>query len=206
MSEQDKQKSSEGKEASAVDLSNYVPKEEYGKLNQQIDEMKKSLEDAKLELVSPEYIEFLAAKKDRKVTQADVDKAKAAGLPQEAVAIIEELKGRIVRTESVLQNMAAVLELKEVEGKYADFKDYRDDVQKLLEADKTGSLTFEQAYYQARGMKPPAPKGDMPMRGNEKPGGFLPPEGAKVFKSDYEASQDAANQVRTKYGIVGDII
>lgn len=205
MSEQQKQ-SSEGKDANQVDLSNYVPKEEMGKLNQEVDTLRKSLEEAKLELVSPEYIEFLAAKKDRKVTQADVDKAKAAGLPAEAVAIIEELKGRIVRTESVLQNMAAVLELKEVESKYPDFKDYRDDVQKLLEADKTGSLSFEQAYYQARGMKPPAPKGDVASRSNEKPGGFLPPEASRVFKTDYEASQDAANQVRTKYGIVGDII
>lgn len=197
-------KPSEG--APAIDLTKYVPKEEVGKLNQEVELLKKSLEDAKLELVSPEYIEFLSSKRDKKITQVDVDRAKAAGLPQEAVNMIEELKGRLVRTESVLQNVAAVLELQNVEKTHPDFATYREDVQKLLETDKTGSLSFEQAYWQAKGMNPRATS-DAITKSNDKPGSFVPPGGStKTFKNDYEAAQDAASQVRTKYGLVGDII
>ena len=189
------------------DLTKFVPKEEVGKLSQEIESLKKSLEDAKLELVSPEYIEFLSSKKNKVVTQTDIDKAKAAGLPPVALEMLEELKGRLVRTESVLQNMAAVLELQNVEKQFPDFNDYREDVQKLFEADKTGTLNFEQAYWQAKGRVPKPPKSDIPGGGNNKPGGFVPPEGSrKEFKSSFEASQDAINQVRTRHGISGDII
>jgi hypothetical protein len=191
------------------DPDKFVPKDNLVKLQSEYESLKKSLDDTKLQLLDTDYLEYLEAKKTKRMTQGDVDKAKAAGLPQAAVDIIEEMKGRLVRTETVLQNVAAVLELQQIEKQHPDFDVYRADVQKLLESDKTGTITFEQAYWQAKGQDPAkaSAKGDKPANSNEKPGSYLPGGNTqKTFANSYEASQDAINQVRTKYGIVGDII
>jgi len=206
-------KPSEG--GQAIDLEKYVPKDEYTKLTAEVEGLKRTLEEEKMKLLDTGYLEFLESKRGKKLTQDDVDKAKAAGLPPEVLSLIEELKGRVVRTESAVANVSAILELREVEAKFADFTEYRDEVKKLLEADHTGALSFEKAYWQAKGMKTAAAKpkdtpkanGDTVTKGGEKPGQYIPPkESQKAFDSAYEAGQDAATQIKTKYSLSGDII
>jgi hypothetical protein len=209
------QQTGEGSQAT-IDLEKYVPKDEYNKLNQEVEGLKRTLEDEKLKLLDPGYIEYLESKRNKKVTQADVDKVKASGAPQEVVNLIEELKGRVVRTESLLANMSAIIELQEVEKEFPDFGEYREEVKKILEGDTAGMLSFKQAYFQAKGMggkqssstaTSNAASGDKVIKGNEKPGQYVPPSNTqKNFNSPYEAGQDAINQVKTKYNIVGDII
>lgn len=201
----------------AIDTTQYVPKEEFEKVQSaskaEAERLKTELDQAKMSLLDPEYIEYLEAKKSRTAQNTaripdgtDLSKLSPAQLldlaTSKAVELLETKAGeRFRRIETAVSDLLAVAELQQVEGKYKDFNDYRDDVAKILE-DSRSNLTIEQAYKLAKQnkaenepeekkaqTKKPAP--------SEKPTGSAPAEGfdRRSFKSKSEAADAAWEQV-----------
>lgn len=200
--------------AGAIDLTKYVPKEDFEKTSATVKDLEAKLDEAKLSLLSPEYLEFMESKKAGKVTQkvesavdklltsADVDKlsnrqllALAIDKATEAVKseILPAYQNQMKQLGQSLSDVLAVLELQEVEKKYSDFNDYRDDTRKILETSTT-PLTIEQAYIQAKAGKGGTFKSNTPPP-TEKPVGGTPPGslGPKTFKNKNDAAEDAWN-------------
>lgn len=174
-----------------------VSKEFQGKLTAKDSEVRKlqdELDNAKLSLLDPEYISFLETKKgSAKVIDDASRQLKDGNLTPSKVA---ELEAKLNRVSVTMEQVLAVMELKEVEGKYKDFNTYRDDTTKVLETSTT-PLTIEQAYKIAKqnrkDNKTDEEKEADINAGAEKPGGGGPREEdePKVFKSKKEAGDDA---------------
>lgn len=208
---------SENKGAGAIDLTKYVPKEDFEKTSAMVTDLQSKLDEAKLATLSPEFLEFMESKRAGKINHkvesslekflanADIDKlspkqllAVAIDKAKEAVTaeILPAYQNQLKQMGQTLSDVLAVLELQEVEKKYSDFNDYRDDTKKILETSTT-PLTIEQAYIQAKagkggsftpGKNPPA---------TEKPTGGTPPGSMqpKDFKNKQDAAEDAWNKV-----------
>jgi hypothetical protein len=187
--------------APSVDTEKYVPKDQYtadlSAKTTELQSLQKSLEEAQSSLTSPEYLKYLADKRAG-------DKAKR---PDNAPASDKELRDRLASLEVVASQLAATIELTDVERKYADFKDFRSDVQAIINVN--GNLSFEQAYLMAKGKKGQAPSsttpptGDKKVTGTEKPGQFVPDSAhsEKEFKTTADATADVLRSMREKYGI-----
>jgi hypothetical protein len=202
-------------EAGAVDTSKFVPKEDYEKLGNSLKELETKLDEANLSLLDPDYIDFIESKKGNKVEKkvekamADVDldklssrqilelstqKAKEALMEEVLPKYEEQLK----RQGATLQDILAYIELGEVEKKYKDFNDYKDDTRKVLETSKT-QLTIEQAYKQAKLDKLEkdgklTPKDEKELKtptSTEKPTSTVP--GDTMSKSTFKNKGDAAD-------------
>lgn len=182
---------------------NLIPKTELEKLKtetqQTIDGMKKQVEEAKLQLLSQEYLEYLENKKSGKAPETK-------GESEENKALRAELAA--VRAQQA--DLAAHIELDMVRKAHPDFEEFRTEVQKVLEESKT-NITIEQAYRIAKGSQEPKKQDDkkpvLP-QGNEKPSGVYPPPETteKKFKTAHAAAMDAAASVLSKYNLSGDTI
>lgn len=211
MTDEATNKPSEG-DAGAIDMTKFVSKEDYDKTvggkESELTSLQKSLEEAQGHLTSPQYLKYLAAEKAKAATPS-TDSSKSD------VTLPKEVTDRIANLEATANQLAAVLELQEVERKYTDFKDYRNDVHTLISSGGN-NLNFEQAYLIAKSQKSDAKPSvdaakaatDKPAAGTEKPGQFIPDPSSttKEFKNTDEATQDAVNTIKEKYGITGDTI
>ncbi len=217
MSEQAVIKSSEGTPVTP-DLTKYVPKDEHEKTLNTVKDLESKLEEAKLSLLDPRVIEALTTKKvEKKIEKAvkevsddDIDglsskqllelaieKAKEAILPEVSEAYDEQLK----KMGATLSDVLAILELQEVEKKYKDFDDFRDETRKILETSTT-PLTIEQAYRLAKQVNEEKPEDDTTKKkkaasSTEKPSGTVS-KGTiepKDFKDKNAAGEDAWDKV-----------
>lgn len=167
---------------------------------QQLQEaLKQQVEEAKGQLLSQEYLEYIEQKKAPK-------KEQKAGETEE----VKALRSQLSELRTAQAELAAHVELEQVRKAHPDFEDYRKDVQKILETSKT-DLTIDQAYYMAKGQKEPKPaekKEEKPDFSSEKPGGIYPPPNQtdKKFKNELDAGMDAATQVMAKYGLSGNTL
>lgn len=179
-----------------IDLTKYVGKEDHEKAistkDTELSKVKDELDQAKMSLLDADYIEYLESKKDKPADDDDADKA---GLPTKTE--FDALKKELGMTKSAVQDVLAVIELKNTEEKYPDFKDYKDDVKAILEASKA-PLTFEQAYKIAKASKPVDEKSDDPKKNTdyEKPSGSVP--GSDLEKKDYKDTDEASGDAWDK--------
>lgn len=206
--------------ADTKDTSKFVPKEEYEKLAGSVKDLESKLDEAKLSLLDPDYIDFVESKRGKKVEKSvvkelsDVDtdkmtskeilelateRAKAA-LMEEVLPQYEEV---LKKQGATIADILAYIELGQVEKKYKDFETYRDDTRRILETSKT-PLTIEQAYKQAKldkleseGKLKAFDEKDAKTMATEKPTGTLPKEtlDKTSFKSADDAAEDAWNRV-----------
>lgn len=198
MTEANKEKTGEGSAKSEVDLTKYVPKEDFEKVSKdakaQVATLQAELDQAKLTLLDPDYIAFQETKRGRalgnKIEKAEDKLANASS------GEIEALRNEINTLRATQENVLAVLELQSVEKRYDDFDDYRDTVKKILETSTT-PLTIEQAYLLAKGQskteKSDSEKGKAAKSSSEKPSGTVPGESLqqKNFKDKTAAGLDA---------------
>jgi hypothetical protein len=198
-----------------------VPKEEYEKLAGSVKDLESKLDEAKLSLLDPDYIEFLESKKGQRVEKAvkksmddvDTDNMTSKQILELATerakeALMNEVMPRyeeaIKKQGTTIQDILAYIELGEVEKKYKDFNTYRDDTRKVLETSKT-PLTIEQAYKQAKLDKLDAegkltPKDEKDLKTptpSEKPTSTVPGDtmSKSAFKDPGEAAEDAWNRI-----------
>lgn len=194
-----------------INLDEYVPKDEVSKVvgakESEVANLKKSLDEAQEKLLSPEYIQYLSAKKGSK--NDDADKTDKSAVPK-------DVADRINGLEMAISNMAAVLELNDVRSRYSDFDKHRDKVEALLKGPGS-NLSFEQAYLvvksQETGSKSTpdddeTKKAKEALKGSEKPTAYAFDQQTqdKEFKSTADASADAIQQVKDRFGITGDMI
>lgn len=216
-SEEKKGNGSEGSEKGAIDLDKYVPKEDHEKLTAshktEVEKLQGELDKAKLSLLDPDYIEFQEKKKGKgkpddtpPVEDKNLDDMSSRELADHIAnslkeSVVKPLQDELNKTKHTLNDVLAVIELQEVEKRYPDFGDYRDDVRKLIESSTT-ALTFEQAYKIAKTNRAAAddkdkdkPKGDGPP-GSEKPTGSVPNE--ELDQKDYDTPEAAADAAWNK--------
>ena len=205
----------------AANKEKFVPKEEYEKLAGSVKDLESKLDEAKLSLLDPDYIEFLETKKGQKVDRAvkrsmedvDTDSMTSKQILELATerakeALMEEVlpkyEDMLKRQGATIQDILAYIELGEVEKKYKDFDTYRDDTRKILETSKT-PLTIEQAYKQAKLDKLESegkltPKEEKELKTptpSEKPTSTVPGDTMSKgsFKNSDDAAEDAWNKV-----------
>ena len=210
----DQNKSSESS-APAIDLTKYVPKEDFEKtqasLKEELGKMKVERDQAKMSLLDPEYISHLESKRVSAEKSAaripdgtDLSRLSPQQLLDLAVSkAVEMVEGKVGerfrRNETAISDLLAVAELRAVEDRYKDFNDYRDDVAKLLE-DPRSNLTIEQAYKLAKqnaSEKAPAKPETKKPASSEKPTGTTPADGFEraKFKSKVDAADAAWDAV-----------
>lgn len=205
-----------------IDLTNYVPKSDYDKLQAETSETKKGLASLKDQLLDKDYLEFLESRKNpqsmqtqKPITQADIrnmDTASLVKLVNDTVlaTMNQALTPVFQAVNTRLTNMEAGQEVNKVAGDYEDFNDYRDDVAAILEK-APNDITIEQAYLMAkasRAPEAPAPSNVRQPARSERPGTIIPLSGdtVKTFKSSEEAANAAAAEVLARHGIQGDTI
>lgn len=216
----------------AIDLSSYVPKTEVESMKSEYSKttegLKKSLEDMRLQLLDPSYLDYLEDRKKGKsapapvdtgdLTEAEINSLRPHQLlklaeKRASAAVLNQLQGTIDKqfkaVNSQMSNIAAYLELMEVKEQYPDFDQYKDDVKTILDKSQT-ELTISQAYLMAKGEKAPSKAvPENPPKGGERPGGRLPlisEEGPEKFKNEAEAIAATEKQFREKYGIKGETL
>jgi hypothetical protein len=202
-------------EAGVVDTSKFVPKEDYEKLSGSVKDLETKLDEAKLSLLDPDYIDFLESKRgskvEKKVIKAiediDTDKMTSKQIlelsTQRAREVLEEevlpkYADALKKQGATLQNILSYIELGEVEKKYKDFDTYREDTRKVLENSQT-HLTIEQAYKQAKldkldkegKLTTKDEKELKPPTSSEKPTSTVP--GDTMSKSAFKTKGDAAD-------------
>lgn len=207
-------------DAGEVDTSKFVPKEEYEKLGQSVKELETKLDEAKLNLLDPDYIDFLESKKGTKVekkvkeamSDVDINKLSSKQILEMATekakeALMEEVlpkyENALKKQGATIQDILAYIELGEVEKKHKDFDDYREDIKKILETSKT-PLSIEQAYKLAKSDKhdkdnPVTEDDKTPEKKptqSEKPTSTVPGStlSKTAFKTPEEAADDAWNK------------
>lgn len=209
-------------ETGAVDLTKYVPKEEAEKLGNSVKELEAKLDEAKLSLLDPEYIDFLESKKgarvEKKIEKAtnlsdrDIEKLSSKQILELATerakeAILSEVAPKyedaLRKQGATLQDILAYIELGEVEKKYKDFDTYRDSTRKILETSRT-QISIEQAYKQAKydtlekeGKLTPKEEKELKTPASEKPTNSVPSDAMSksTFKSAGEAAEDAWDRI-----------
>jgi hypothetical protein len=208
-------------EAGAVDTSKFVPKEEYEKLGSSVKELETKLDEAKLSLLDPDYIDFLESKKGQRIekklekaelTDREIEKLSSKQILELSVERVREvlLSEVMPKYEDALRKMGATqqdilayIELGECQKKYKDFETYRDDIKKVLDTSTT-RLTIEQAYKQAKldkldreGMLTPKEEKELKTPASEKPTNSVPGDAMSksAFKNSGEAAEDAWDKI-----------
>lgn len=218
-----------GTAETAVDLTNYVPKGEFEKIQAQANESAKGLESLKNQLLDKDYLEYLEARKSgnqqrqpqqqqalNKIDIKNLDMDSLVKLIQEhSLAVVSQAVGpQLQNLRGALTDVQAVLELDQVRGRYDDFDDYAKDVTSILERTQN-DLTIEQAYLMVKGQSPAKDidsgnNQQIKNAGsrNERPGSVVPLDGdtIKVFKNSNDAAQAAAAEVLARHGLSGDQI
>ncbi len=227
-------------ETKPTDQPQNVTREEHTKAveakDAEISKIRGEFETMRNQLINPDYIAYLNNKNkkptDEKVTTAigELTSEEIESLPKaRLLKLAEERTGeKITKTltaqfNSQIENLRGTVEeliikeeLREVQGKYADFNDYRVDVKKILES-STNELTIEQAYKIAKATRPPKEEEKAPekkeksaeqSKGSEKPTGSVPFNDLekKEFKNEKEAGQAALEELRKKYPNLGDTL
>ena len=194
MSDEQKKAGEESKDANKGDTVSKEFQEQLKAKNSEVTKLQEELDNAKLSLLDPEYIAYLETKKGSAKVIKDVSKELKDG--HLSASRVEELEAKLNRVSVTMEQVLAVMELKEVEGKYKDFNTYRDDTTKVLETSTT-PLTIEQAYKIAKQNRKDNKTDDEKeldaRSGSEKPGSGGPrgEEEAKVFKDKKAAADDA---------------
>lgn len=209
-------------ETGAVDTTKFVPKEEYEKLTGSVKDLESKLDEAKLSLLDPDYIDFLESKKgarvEKKIEKAfdlsdkDIEKLSSKQILELSTqrakeALINEVLPKyeetIRRQGATLQDILAYIELGECEKKYKDFNEYKEDTRKVLETSRT-QLTIEQAYKQAKldklekeGKLTPKEEKELKAPASEKPTSTVPGDtmSKSAFKNSGEAAEDAWDRI-----------
>jgi len=209
-------------ETGAVDTEKFVPKEEHEKLANEKKELESKLDEAKLSLLDPDYIDFLESKKgarvEKKIEKAmdlsdkDIEKLSSKQILELATerakeAIMSEVDAKyaeVVRRQGVtLHEVLSYIEVGECEKKYKDFDTYRDATRKVLENSRT-QITIEQAYKQAKydtlekdGKLTPKEEKELKTPASEKPTSTVPGDtmSKSSFKNAGEAAEDAWDRV-----------
>jgi hypothetical protein len=208
-------------EAGAVDTSKFVPKEEYEKLGSSVKELETKLDEAKLSLLDPDYIDFLESKKGQRIekkleraelTDREIEKLSSKQILELSVERVRDvlLSEVMPKYEDALRKMGATqqdilayIELGECQKKYKDFETYRDDIKKVLDTSTT-RLTIEQAYKQAKldkldreGMLTPKEEKELKTPASEKPTNSVPGDAMSksAFKNSGEAAEDAWDRI-----------
>ena len=215
----------QGGEKPGIDLTNYVPKSEFDKVQADASEAKKGLESLKSQLLDADYLSYLENKRQNSQTQAkpvsdlsniNIKNVDMQGLinliEQHSLAKIQQVVGpQIQNLYGRLTDVQAVLELDNVRSRYDDFDEYQQDITNILERAQN-DITIEQAYLQAKGLNPnkvqaQQPETRQPQR-SERPGTVVPLDGetVRVFKNAEEASMAAATEVLARHGLSGDTI
>lgn len=209
------EKSSEGKDS--IDLSKYVPKEDFDKVSNSLKDLESKLEEAKLSLLDPEYIAFKESIKgkstQRKVEKAteisakDLEGMTSAQVLDLAVerareAILSEISANyddsLRKMHASISEILGVLEVERAERDHPDFNTYRDDIVKIIESSST-PITVEQAYKIAKANAVEKIEAtDKEKKEKEKQAAAEKPSGVskettvpKTFKSKQEAADDA---------------
>lgn len=153
----------------AIDMTKFVSKDDYDKVSTQQKDLESKLKDAagaldqaKLSLLDPDYIQFLESKKGRKMVNEISNKDLEGKTPKEIVdltisrvkeELLPDYERALTGLSSTLTDVLAVLELQEVEKTATkageNFDDYREDVTKILQSSST-PLTIAQAYSLAK--------------------------------------------------------
>lgn len=214
MSEEAKQGEQENQETKEqeINLDDYVPKSEYeSKIKdseKSLESLKSELEQAKLQLLDPEYLKW-REDKGRKGSKKETPEGRKTEEPQ-SLEEFEALKEEIQKTQDVLRELIAVQELDATKKRYPDFDEYREDIAKILEQ---SNMTYEQAYFVAKqhkteisesGDKTPTKK----PQSTEKPTSTVPAKTLekKDFKTREEADKATVAALREKYPDLGDTI
>jgi hypothetical protein len=194
MSELEKKADEGSKEAKEKESASKEVQEQLKAKESELTKLRDELDNAKLSLLDPEYIAFLETKKgSSKVIDDAARQIKDGNMTPSKLS---ELEAKLNKVSVTMEQVLAVMELKEVEGKYKDFNTYRDDTTKVLETSTT-PLTIEQAYKIAKqnrkDNKTDEEKEADFKSGSEKPGGGGPreEEPPKVFKDKKAAADDA---------------
>jgi len=174
-------KTTEGSEKDAIDMTKFVPKEDFEKLtktsNEEVEKIKGELDQAKLSLLDPDYVAFLDSKKGKEIKEEAKEISEKIEEGKASPAELKRLEDRMNTISSSVENVLAVLELQAVEKKYADFGDFREATKKILETSAT-SLSIEQAYLLSKGQakteKTEAEKKAAAKTAAEKPSGTVP--------------------------------
>lgn len=201
-----------------------VSKADYDRLQSQMVEQNRSLENLRGELTSPDYLDYRAAKNAPRaaapvagtpinLSNMTLEQLQAVMAQSMAPTIQATLRPLLER----MDNLDAQQELDIVMRKYEDFETYRDQVGTILNGAKN-ELTIEQAYLMAKATNPDAqPSAENPPaagapksgpKGNERPSANVPVDGdtIKNFKTAQEAGNAAWQEVAAKHGLSGDTI
>ena len=220
--------------APTVDLTKYVPKEDYDKLQGTVKNLQADYERKSLELLSPSYIDFLEQQKTKTQQSTQVTfaldtltvdeierlpKARLLQLAEERVTakLTPVLRKEFLGTINALQEQVSYLnareEVRAVETEFPDFDKYRDEVAKELNGEEGKTLSIRDATLRVMQRHEKDEKNDKTQdkpkpKGGEKPnqGGPTPDIADKSFKDQKEADKATAGYIIDKYGLSGDRI
>ena len=206
------------KQGSANAPGDYVPKTEFDKVSQQVNKMQQDLEDARLEMMSPEYLEFLSSKSGKKeeapkdppvsddefskMTPKQIYERAKSEAVAEANAKIDELKkSDETRTKDNIQK-----DIRQFAASHSDYEDYRPTMYGLSINPKYKDFSLQQLYDESKaivkrlsGTPSPEEKAKVNRTKGEKPGG----SSGTYTKHDKSVTADqAANDAWEE--VVGD--
>lgn len=198
-----------------------VPKTELDKVTTQLTQTNQSLDAMRNQLLAPEYLEFLEARKMPIPAKA----APAANLNLSNMTVDDLRRVIIEGSAEVVRNALAPLtvklndvqakqELADVRTEFPDFDKYSAQIVATLEANPKSDLTIKQAYLIVKGAAPAEAASAKPAEvpkaptGGEKPGNTVPLSGdtLKTFKNGQEAGNAAWKEVAGRYNLQGDTI
>lgn len=213
-----------------IDLTNYVPKTEFDKIQAQASASQQGLETLKSQLLDRDYLDYLEARKNGNqrpaapqsaLTNVDLKNLDMAGLVEliqkHTLAVVTQSVGpKLHAMRGTLTDVQAFIELDQVRGKYEDFDTYSKDVTSILERTQN-DLTIEQAYLMAKAQAPLADAGEDKTGAakptgagsrSERPTNVIPLDGetVKTFKDANAAGQAAASEVLARHGLSGDTL
>lgn len=204
-----------------IDLTNYVPKEQFVQAQQQNAEASKNLEALKNQLLDKDYLEFLESKRApakgapaatlQSVDLKNLDMQGLVKLIQEHTleTVTKAVGPQLQKITGAITDVQAVIELDQARQKYEDFDKYSKEISSILEHSQN-ELTIAQAYLMAKAQAPAENKEEKktPPKFSERPGSTVPLDGdtIKTFKNSTEAATSAWNTVAAKHGLSGDTI
>lgn len=167
---------------------------------------KEEIDKLKMQLLDNDYLEY----KEKKAAASTKEKSlpKTGNEQEDLRAAIDAMQKRLDRQQQVQDALLADIELKELERTNPDYIEYKEDMIKIYEADPNTNLTLSQALAIARDNKRSAAKTSS-TNTNEKPSNSMPGSSlnkSKSFKTDYDAGQDAWEQIKAKHGLTSDVI
>jgi hypothetical protein len=172
------------------DMSKFVPKDDYEAQKTNLEKLQSDFDRVKEQLLDPEYLEYLEAKKSKAIKKSDASsevksaldsltadeierlpKARLLDLAEKRASeklskeLKEEFRKEITEMRTALQNIYYEKELENVKSKYKDFDEYQANIRKILER-PGNSYTYEDAYLLAKAQAgkntPPPPVDDKP--------------------------------------------